>query len=481
MSMRINHNISSLNTQRQLESVNRASSQTLEHLSSGMKINKGSDGPAQLVISENMRAQVAGLNQAAENSETGISMVQTAEGALNEVNRLLTDVRQLAIHASNEGVNDEKMLQADQAEIKNALETIDRIANVTQFGTKRLLDGSRGANGVANGDGLQFVDAEPTTGTSPVSGYEVRISQVATKSKFEGKAALTQEIVDAGETLTLREGGKTVTFTTKKGESVETTMNEFARTIEQAGLKARMVRGNDNIIRLEHTEFGSEHNFSVSSSTAGVLSSVANVTEDSEAGQDVKGTINGEEGSGRGQILTGKRANPTTAGLSVRFSGETLSEPGAVVGTVSVAQNSLVFQIGANEKQTVAVSLKNMGSRALAVGVDNDSGFKALEDINVTNFKGAQDAIQLIDKAIEETSQTRAKLGAFQKNTLQSNLNNLRVASENLTAAESTIRDADMASEMANFTRNQIMTQSATAMLAQANQQPQSVLRLLGQ
>ena len=480
MAMRINHNISSLNTQRQLEKINRAGGTTLEHLSSGLKINKAADGPASLVISENMRAQIAGLNQATENSEHGISMVQTAEGALNEVNRLLTDVRQLAIHASNEGVNDDKMLAADQSEIRNALETVDRIASMTQFGSKRLLDGSRGANGVARGEGLQFVGAAPNTGTSPVSGYTVNISKVATKTNFEGKVGLSQAIIDAGETMTIRESGKTVTFTTTKGESAQTTFNELARSIEQAGLKVKVSQGEGGKIELEHLEFGSEHRFSVSSSTAGVLSEVANVTEDSIMGSDVQGTINGEEGTGQGQILTGKRANPTTSGLAVRFTGSKANAPGENAGTVSVAQNSLTFQVGANEGQTVSLSLKNMASRALSLGVSNDSGFETLEDIDVTSFQGAQDAIIMIDKAIEETSGTRAKLGAFQKNTLQSNLNNLRVASENLTAAESVIRDADIAGEMADFTRNQIMTQSATAMLAQANQSPQSVLGLLG-
>ena len=112
--------------------------------------------------------------------------------------------------------------------------------------------------------------------------------------------------------------------------------------------------------------------------------------------------------------------------------------------------------------------------------VENKSGFDSLEDLDVTNFQGAQDAIKLVDKAIEEVSANRAKMGSFQKNTLESNLNNLRVASENLTSAESVIRDSDMAAEMADFTRNQIMNQSATAMLAQANQRPQSVLSLLG-
>ncbi|MBF0280383.1 MAG: flagellin [SAR324 cluster bacterium] len=483
MAFRINHNISSINTQRQLEQVNRASTKTLEHLSSGMKINSAADGPASLVISENMRAQISGLNQAVENSESGISMVQTAEGALSEVNRLLLDVRQLAIHASNTGVNDEKMLAADQAEIANALKTIDRISEVSQFGTKRLLDGSRGANGVTNGEGLQFVTAGSDTRTSPVEGYAVRIDQVATKSMAQGETALTQEMVDAGETFTVSEGGKTVSFTTIAGESVTSNLNEFEVKINDAGLNVDLLRQEDGetaTIGIQHKEYGSEFGFSVASSTAGVLSKVGDVTDAAISGVDVRGTINGEEALGRGQVLTGKSNSPNVKDLSVRYTGSEATPEDQIAGTVSVFQNSLQFQVGANEGQTVAVSLRNMATRALSQGLNTESGYQSLSEIDVTSFQGAQDAILMVDKAIEQTTGERGKLGAFQKNTLQSNLNNLRVSAENLTAAESTIRDSDMAMEMADFTRNQIMLQTSTAMLAQANQKEQVVLTLLG-
>lgn len=481
MAFRVNNNISSINTQRHMEKVGRAASKTMEHLSSGMKVNTAADGPAALAISENMRAQISGLNQAIENSESSISMVQTAEGALNEVNRLLVEARQLAVHASNEGVNDEKMLAADQAELSNALATIERISATTQFGTKKLLDGSRGANGVANGKGLQFVSADATTKTSPIEGYEVKIDKVATKSNLSGTVALSQEIIDAGETLTISEGGKTVKFTTRAGDTAESNLNDLESKIRESGLNIELHRHGDEeapTIEIKHKDFGSEHTFTVSSSTAGVLSKEANVTDEAIRGLDVQGTINGEEAVGRGQILTGKDSTQNVAGLSIRYNGEEPTPEGEISGTVSVFQNSLRYQVGANEGQTVSVSLQNMAPSSLSRGVENESGFRSLQDVDVTNFKGAQDAIKMIDTAIEETSRERGKLGAFQKNTLQSNLNNLRVASENLTAAESTIRDADMASEMANFTKQQIMMQASTAMLAQANQKDQMVMSL---
>ena len=480
MAFRINHNISSINTQRQLDKVNRAQTKTLEHLSSGMKINTAADGPASLVISENMRAQIAGLHQAIDNSETGIGLVQTAEGALSEANRLLVDIRQLAIHASNEGGNDEAMLEADQAEVENALRTIDRIAEASQFGTKRLLDGSRGANGVANGSGLQFVSAGPNTRTSPVSGYDIKIDQVATKSEIQGTTALTQELIDSGETLTVSEGGKTVSFTTIAGDNLTTNLNAFEASIKEGGLNVNLLRNDDGTIGLQHKEYGSEHNFAVASNTAGVLSKVGDVTDGAIGGKDVAGTINGEETTGRGQVLTGNENAQNISELSVRYTGTEATPQGEIAGTVSVFQNSLNFQIGANEGQTVSVSLRNMATRALSQGISNESNFTSLGEIDVRSFQGAQDALKLVDEAIQQTTVERGKLGAFQKNTLQSTLNNLRVSAENLTAAESVIRDADMAKEMADFTRNQIMLQTGTAMLAQANQRQQVVLSLIG-
>jgi len=146
---------------------------------------------------------------------------------------------------------------------------------------------------------------------------------------------------------------------------------------------------------------------------------------------------------------------------------------------VFVAQNSMRFHVGANEKQTVGISVDSTNPESLGRGVMNSSGFQNLADVNVTSFQGAQDTLALVDSAIDTITNARGDLGAFQKNTLESNLSNLRIQNENMVSSESVIRDVDMAKEMATFTRNQIMSQAATAMLAQANQLPQNVLSLL--
>ena len=333
MSLRINTNVESLTAHRHLINNDKQLTKTIENLSSGQKINRGADGPAALVISEGMRAQIASLQQAANNNESAISMVQTAEGALNEVSRLLVDMRQRAVSAANVGINDSNMANASQKEIENALDAIDRISDNTQFGSKHLLNGS-------------------------------------------AESGVSAEAI---------------------GEAAE-----------------------------------------VAESTAGAAEEEA------------------------AEAASAAAAVADAAGV----------EPGSLT-------KSLAFQIGAEKGQMVSASLPNVATNRLALGVENTSGFNSLADLDVTTGQGAQDAMGVIDKAIEEIAVARGDLGAFQKNTLKSNLTSLRIQTENLVAAESTVRDADMAVELAAFTRNQIMTQSATAQLAQANAMPKNVMALL--
>jgi len=480
MSLRINHNTQAINSHRQLLVNDRAMGKSLEKLSSGMKINRAADGPAQLMISEQLRSQMSGLNQAVDNSETAISMIQTAEASLTEVNNLLTSMRALAIHAANEGANDANMLAADQLEMAQSLDTIDRITNNAQFGTKKLLDGSTGANGVGIGLGVQFVEASTRTRTSPVQGYDVKVTQLGTRAEVAGSQALTQEMIDAREEFTISEGGRTVTFTTAKGDSVNQVFGKLNAELKNNGLDITFTPDADGRMVLRHNKYGSEHAFSASSSTAGVLA-VESRQMVQAAGADIRGTIGGEVTVGKGQVLTGAEGT-RVEGLAVRYTGDQTVEADSEesVGRVAVYQNSLIYQVGPNVGQTETISLLNTNTRVLGQGIANESGFKALREIDVRSPQGAQDAQRLVDKSLDEVNRTRGVMGAFQKNTLESNLRQLRVNVEELTNAESVIRDADMAKEITEFTRNDIMMKSATAMLAQANQTPQTVLKLLG-
>ena len=178
-------------------------------------------------------------------------------------------------------------------------------------------------------------------------------------------------------------------------------------------------------------------------------------------------------------MLTGGPGASTAQGVQVRYSGLQAPE-GGFAGTLTFSQNALIFQIGGNDGQTTAISLRSMRPDQLGRAVLNDSGFDSLGKVDVTSRQGATDAIRVIDRAIEEVAVQRGDLGAFQKDNLESNLNYLRIAHQEIVNSESVIRDADMAEEMMAFTRNQILVESSTAMLAQANMMSQSVLSLLG-
>ncbi len=506
MSFRVNHNVRAINANRNLQFNQNDLTKSLERLSSGIKINRASDGPAAFAISEHLRSQVVGLNQAIDNSQTAVSLLQTTEANMGEITSLLTGIRQLIIHSLNEGANDKVTLAADQNEIENALETIHQIALNAQFGEKKLLDGSNGVTGVTTGNNLEFIGATMATKDSREQGFNVRIKQAATRSSVTGSTALTQELVSAGEKLVVIENGKIASYVSSLDDTVDTTVQNLRSEIERNRLNVDIDVDGSGVVTIKHHEYGSDASFQVSSSTAGVLSKEADKISMAEMGVDVKGTINGESAVGIGQVLTGIKGTKCTEGLSVRYyadgkgllteqectvydlevegeEGEqtraVIPEEGISVGRVYVSQNSMIFQIGGNLANTVGFSLSNMKPGSLATSVINKSGFRSLAEIDVQQYEKAQDSLRIVDEAIGQISAERGRLGAIQKNSLESNLSNLKVANENLISSESLIRDTDMAREMAVFTKDQIKTQSSAAMLAQANQDSEKVLKLL--
>lgn len=476
MALRVKNNLTSLHTLRHLSKNQDALAKSLERLASGQRINKGADDPAGLIISENLRSQIAGINQAISNSEISISMVQTAEGALTEVSNLLIQARQLALAATNEGANDNNTLFALQSQLRNALKSIDRVSSDTRFGDKTLLDGSRGIAGVANADHLVYLGATVNTRSSPVQGYPVEIFQVPSRaiasSKFDDDDV--EEL-----TLTVVERGKSITVTGTEDETAAIFAGRLNKVIAEANLDLEVsfrendsIFGGPGILTIQHRRYGGDHTFEVRSSESKILAKKADELEVINNGVDVQGSIHGEAATGIGRVLIGNEGNLNTDGLAVLFTGNETGTP----GTVSVAQNSLVFQIGPEVGQKVRIALADTGSDALARGLSNKSGFNSLADVDITTVQGAEDTIRLTESAITEIANVRGKLGAFQKNSLETNTATLRVTAENLIAAESSIRDADIAAELAELTKHQIMTQTAAASNAQANSLPTSSL-----
>ncbi len=482
MAFRINHNIASMNAYRNLARNDMGLSRSLEHLSSGLRINKSADDPAGLVVSENMRAQIAGLSQAIENSELATAMVQTAEGALTEVHALLMGMRELAIHAANEGANSAADLAADQAEIDNALATIDRIASQTQFGTKKLLDGSNGVTGNVTSGSVNFLSGTSAT----VAGtYDVEVTTQAEAATLStgNSAAITGITADEVLTLTNDDTGVSVTINLVAGDNRQTILDKINAFTGSTSVEATANGAND--ITLTSGVYGTAGDFTIVSDTAatdGTQSGFSAGAGDTDNGVDIVGSYDvgaiSYQADGSGAILTG-RSGSVVEGLRV-----STAAAAGTAGTVVVSNNSLVFQVGANSGQTVSLSISNMSAGNLGTGLDVANGgtnlYTSLAATSILSAETAADTLAIIDQAISDVSTLRGTLGAFQSNTLESGMANLRVAEENLVAAESIIRDTDMAAEMANFTRNQIMLQAATAMLSNANSSPQVVLQLLG-
>ena len=532
--MKIRQNPSSLNTLRHASNHFNKVKGDIQRLSSGVKINRGADGPATLIASERLRGHIVGLQQVYNNASSSVSMLQTAEGALNEVSELLIKIKQLTVHAQNEATNSYDMLAADQQEIENLLSSIDRISKNTEFGGKRLLDGSMGVNVTTVGNNLQFVSAEVNASASPEQGWKVDIQQVATRAKKTGSVAININNIRDGLQIVLNEGGRNLTLNTKDGQlgknieqliknsdqdtlqfpqkEISSQIREmivFAlrQAVEESGLDLYIAETPDNKLFVRHNKFGGSPSFSVTSSVAGILSDKPNIAQMSESGKNIEGTINDEITLGEGQMLT-TLEGMEAEGLKILYDREIgfknipiLNEEGVRIGTnfieeknedivggltnpiiegyVHVSQLSKEFQVGLDKKSNPTFSFVNVRTNLLGNGIHNKSKFLSLAEIDVTTSQGAKDASIIVDRVIEEISEQRGKLGSFQKNTLESNLNSLKIAEENITQAESTLRDSDMAAEMSDLTKDQIMLQASTAMIAQANQVPETVLSLI--
>ena len=471
--MGMKNNIASINAIKHLAKAQKEMSDSLTRLASGQRVNSGADAPESLVMSEGLRAQIAGVQQALKNTEFSLSMVQTAEGALVEVNNLLIEMRQLATTAANEGATDFGALISLQFQIRTAIEGIDRVSQFTRFGNKNLLDGSQGVTGMGGNEELVFINATSKTISSPLSGYDVDINEMPLR------ASLIEDLDDedaSGLQITLEEeDGAIIRVRNPEGASAV----GFANRLQKAAFSANMnldIRydEDDEELTIEHREYGFTKGFTITSSKDGIL-----VDDPFEPqlflGQDIEGTINDEPAEGDGLVLTGDFNNSKTSGLSVAFLGDGTGN----AGTVTVAQNALKFQSGTSADEQIKVALNSTHSTVLGRGVDNTSGFENLSQIRLTSTQEAIDAIRLVDEALDQLSSMRGQLGSVQKHTLETNISVLRSSAEHLTAAESSIRDTDMALEIANFTKNQIITETAVAAVAQANQTAARVLRLL--
>jgi flagellin len=410
--MRINTNIMAYNAYRNLNTTNDRLASSLEKLSSGYRINRAADDASGLVISQNLDKQISGLKVATQNAQDGISVVQTAEGALTQVNSMLNRIHDLIVQAANTASSDSTARNAAQNEIVQLRDEIDRIGNTTAFGNQNLLDGSFGA--------------QAGQLTSTATGLNAGITLTGTTADVQFSLNL-----DAGNV----NGSLIVTVTVNAG-TYATAASFQAELQNDVNAATTGIAGFTGAVNVKVTDLGSgvwTVNIKRSSTDAGTAIAISGV------GSDIA----------QGITASGAAAVANTAGG--------------------------VFQVGANVTDTnqIHVSIDDV-----RITSGTNTTYTALANIDVTNTTQNTISATLVDAAIASVSALRGQLGADQ-NRFQSTIANLQVTTENLSASESRIRDTDMASEMVNFTKNQILLQAGTAMLAQANAAPQTVLKLL--
>ena len=529
--MIINHNLGAINAQRNMGINSGAASKSMEKLSSGLRINRAGDDAAGLSISEKMRAQIRGLDKASTNAEDGISMIQTAEGALNETHSILQRMRELSVQAGN-GTNADSDVAAIQEEMNQLTSEINRIGNTTEFNTQKLLNGEKKSEGNSETKvamtTVTKADAGKTTGgTKGVYSFTIGTNaadadtiEIGGKTfKFTTAGTGTDEIkvgTDANETATnlaaainadttnkftaVSDGAGKITLTQKTASEAEKltavpsktgtiALSGFAEdaaavnpvtTGKQAGVyelkfddKSQGYKVGNNTFTFDKDADGTGTTFKDAATLASVINRAYGSTDGTTAG-----------------ITNGYTAVADANGKI------TLTQVGTEIGNDAVSVKTTVessavkLQIGANENQSMSISIKDMRAEALGL-VGTGTGFTEASSVtDGTNSAGIENALDVsthenagnattkINDAIKLVSEQRSSLGAYQ-NRLEHTINNLDTSSENLTAAESRIRDTDMASEMSEYSKNNILQQAAQAMLAQAKSAPEQVLQLL--
>jgi len=474
---RINTNVPSLMAQADLRKANEALGGALSRLSSGLRINRGADDPAGLIASETLRSELEGIRQGVENSQRAASVVATAEGALNEVASLLINIKALTIQAANTGGISPAEIKANQLQIDSAVQSITRIANVTNFAGLNLLDGSLDYQ-LSGVDDTEITTARVFNaqfGAAPNIPVDVMIISSAQPATllWAGSAissAMTLEVAGV-------EGVETLNFAASATGS--RILQAFNQVKEATGVSAVYTNGAtaSNGLTFYSTEWGSDAFVSIErlSTTGSFPTTGGGVPKQRAVGVDVAGTINGAYTVGKGLTLS---LNSTYLTLDV-----TIDPDNFVAGssTFTITDGGAIFQLGPH----VSINeQKSMGIQSIAASRLGDSTTGYLSQIvtggTYSLIAGEADqAAEIIDKAITQVAALRGRMGAFERNTLMTNISSLQVAMENVSASESSIRDADFAAETANLTRGQILTNAATSVLAIANSQPQSVLALL--
>ena len=473
---RINTNVASLRAQVNLNNSRTSLNQALERLSTGLRINSGADDPAGLIASEGLKSEISGINQAITNSTQATNVISTADAALSQVSDLLLDIKGLVVQSANSGALSPDELSANQLQVDSAVQSITRISNTTTFAGLNLLNGS--LNYVTSGvntsalSNVQVDQANFGTGTS----IPVRINVItsARPAELEFRASA----IAKSTTLEVAGADGTTTLSFASGATASSIAFAVNNISDSTGVKAVLLNSANAAsgLAFESTDYGSKEYVSVTAQSGAAFKTVDTTgnTKTRAIGVDAEASVNGA-------LTVGDGLNLKVSSGSLNCSVTLNSDFGKGETSFAITGGGSLFQLGSTVQSNQQVSI---GIQSVAASDLGNSSVGFLSDLvtggSATLLGGdSAKAGQIIEQAIDQVADLRGKLGAFEKNTLDTNVSSLNIALENVTSSESSITDADFAAETANLTRAQILVQAGTSVLSTANSTPQSVLSLL--
>ncbi len=477
---RINTNIGAMVAQRHLGGSYKQLNSTIQRLSSGLRITRGADDPAGLIASERLRSEIQAVNQAIVNTQRASNIIATTEGSLDEIARLLNDIQDLIVEAANTGALSEDEIRANQLQVDSAIESITRIANTTTFAGRHLLNGS--LDYITSGVNDSIVDTLAIHGvqfgTQPYIPVNVEVIQSAQPAQlFYPTSAVNNSV-----SIEIRGPVGVTTLNFASGTTASRMIEAINLVRDATGVSAALLSAASPQagFSLMSRDLGSRQFISVKALPGGgqfttYRDQAGTIIDQDDEGRDATALINGAQTLGDGNTLTLK-----TAVLDMQL---TLNRNFGV-GTTSFAITSggALFQVGPEVNSNLQVNIGVQSVAASRLGntaVGFLSQIQSDGDYSLIKSKSAE-AQSIVKEAIRQVAVLRGRLGSFEKNTLDTNANQLTITMENLAASESTIRDADFAYETSQLARNQILVSAGTSVLALAQQTPQNVLRLLG-
>lgn len=473
--MKINTNVAALRANYNLNSVQARLTASTTRLSSGYRINKAADDAAGMAISQKMHAQIRGLQRASNNGSDGISFIQTAEGVLTEIENMLQRCRELSVQAANGGVTTLDDKKAIQEEIDSLMAEIDRLSNDTEYNTMTVLDGSCCRQSSSNNVGVKLIDASDDV---PLKTYKFTIDSEATQATATTAAVSLDpsELVDEDTAGNLIINGEVIEV--KAGQSYEEVFASIRDYCEMMNIDVKPVNGSEvecdlaAATNLSFTSviYGASQKIDISAENPTLAQKLGINGLSATEGTDAEVTLDTRQGFSKTATVFvdgGRMEVSDRDGFRMVFDISKAEASSDAAAVTMLDAGYVSIQIGANEGQTIPISVPSVNTKTLDI-----------ENCNVCTVAGASSAITAFDDAIQQVSSIRSKLGAYQ-NRLDSSIATLDETAQNLTQACSRIEDVDMSEEMTEYTQYSVLMQAGTSMLAQANNQPQTILQLL--